>query len=81
MLREEPCNLKANYGLQLAYLRTGRRAELGSLVRRIEATYAYFQMPTKEIVLASSHENEMLAALRRGDMESTFRYAVKAKKP
>ena len=81
VLREEPCNLKANYALQLAYLRTGRRADLESLVRRIEATYAHFRMPTKAIVLASSHENEMFAALRQGDMDATFRFAVKAKNP
>ena len=81
VLRDEPCNLKANYALQLAYLRTDRRADLERLVRRIEATYVHFQMPTKAIVLASSHENEMFAALRIGDMDATFRHAVKAKNP
>jgi hypothetical protein len=81
VLRDEPCNLKANYALQLAYLRTDRRAEVEDLVRRIEATYAYFQMPTKEIVLGLSHENEMFAALREGDDDATFHHAVKVRKP
>jgi tetratricopeptide (TPR) repeat protein len=81
VLREEPCSLKANYGLQLTYLRSGRRAEVDGLVRRIEATYAYFQMPTKDIVLALSHENAMFAALRDGDVDATFRAAVKVRKP
>jgi tetratricopeptide (TPR) repeat protein len=81
VLREDPCNLKANYALQLAYLRTGRRVDLERLVRQIEATYVYFQIPTKTIVLASSHENEMFAALRERDMNATFRYAVRAKNP
>jgi hypothetical protein len=81
VLRDEPCNLKANYALQLAYLRNGQRAEVERLVRRIELTYSYFQMPTKEIVLALSHENEMFAAMREGDTESTFKYAVKVRKP
>lgn len=81
VLREEPCNLKANYGLQLAYLRTDRRVEVGRLVRRIEAAYAYFQMPTKDIVLAMSHENEMFAALRGGDADAAFAAAVRTRKP
>ena len=81
VLREDPCNLKANYALQLAYLRNGRRVDLERLVRRIEATYAHFQMPTKSIVLASSHENEMFAALREHDLDATFRFSIKAKNP
>ena len=81
VLGQDPCNLKANYALQLAYLRAGRRAEVEQLVRRLEATYTYFQMPTKSIVLASSHENEMFASLREGDMDATFRYSIKAKSP
>ncbi|WP_435011303.1 tetratricopeptide repeat protein [Tundrisphaera lichenicola] len=81
VLREEPCNLKANYALQLAFLRTGRRAEIDLLVRQIDATYAYFQMPNKAIVLALSHENAMFAALREGDAEEVFIDAVKVKKP
>jgi hypothetical protein len=81
VLREEPCNLKANYALQLAYLRTDRLADVVWLVRRIEATYAHFQMPTKDIVLALSHENEMFAALRAGDADKTFDAAIRTKKP
>lgn len=81
VLREEPCNLKANYGLQLAYLRTRRRAELESLVRRLAAVYAYFQMPTKQIVLASSYENALLSAFRDHDVAAAAGFADKAKKP
>jgi hypothetical protein len=81
VLREEPCNLKANYALQLAYLRTDRRVDVVRLVRRIEATYACFQMPTKDIVLALSHENEMFAALRSGDANTTFEAAVRTRTP
>ncbi len=81
VLREEPCNLKANYGLQLAYMRTERRDELARLCRQIEAIYAYFQMPTKAIVLALSHENEMFASLRAHDAQATFADAIRTKKP
>jgi tetratricopeptide (TPR) repeat protein len=80
VLREEPCNLKANYALQLAYLRTGRRAEVEDMVRRIEATYAHFHALTKAIVLAQSRENAMFATLKDGEMDATFRHAVEAKK-
>jgi tetratricopeptide (TPR) repeat protein len=75
VLAEEPCSLK------LAYLRTGRRDDLTRMVRRIEATYAQFPTPTKEIVLAQSHENEMFAAVKAGDMDATFRHSIGAKKP
>jgi hypothetical protein len=81
VLRDEPCNLKANFALQLAYLRNGQRADVERLVRRIELTYSYFQMPTKGIVLALSHENEMFAAIREGDTKAAFEYAVKVRKP
>lgn len=81
VLAEDPCNLKANYALQLAYLRADRPADLADLVRRLEATYAHFQMPTKAIVLASSHENEMMAALRGGDADATFGHSIGAKRP
>lgn len=81
VLREEPCNLKANYGLQLAYLRTRRRLELERLVRRLAAVYGYFQMPTKAIVLASSYENAMLAAYRDRDIIAAEAFATKSRKP
>ena len=81
VLADEPCNLKANYALQLAYLRDRRRADVERLVRRIAAIYAYYQMPTKAIVLASSYENAMLAAFREHDAEAAAAYAAKAKKP
>ena len=81
VLREEPCNLKANYGSQLAYLRTRRRLELERLVRRLAAVYGYFQMPTKAIVLASSYENAMLAAYRDRDIIDGEAFATKSRKP
>jgi tetratricopeptide (TPR) repeat protein len=80
VIREEPCNLKANYALQLAYLRTWRRADLERMVRRIVATYECFQMPTKAIVISSSYENAMLAAYREHDLAAAYQYSLKAKK-
>jgi tetratricopeptide (TPR) repeat protein len=80
VIEEEPCNVKANYALQLAYLRTGRRRDVERMVRRIVAIYQTFQMPTKSIVLSSSYENAMFSALREHDLAAAYEYALKAKK-
>lgn len=81
VLAEEPCNLKANYALQLACLRTGHRAELERMVSRLVAVYGAFQMPTKAIVMASSYENAMIAALRDHDIVAVNTYLGKSRKP
>ena len=81
VLRAEPCSPKANYAILLAYLRTNQRENLERSVRRIEAVYAYFRLPTKRIVLASCHEVEMFAALRSGEMDDVFRSSIRAKNP
>ncbi|MDG3005855.1 tetratricopeptide repeat protein [Paludisphaera mucosa] len=81
VMRAEPCNLKANFALQIAYLRTWRRDDLDRTVRRIVAIYGYFQMPTKQIVLAASHENALFAAYRDHDLAAAYTHSLKAKKP
>jgi len=86
----DPCNIKANYALQLACLRTGRRAELERLVAEMVAIYRWFQMPTKGIVLANSYENLLLTTSREysalatspdHDVEAVLRYVRKARRP
>jgi hypothetical protein len=81
VLAQEPCDLKANFALQVAYLRTSRRRDLERLVKRIEAVYAYFQFPTKALVLASGEENLQLAAFQAGDLDAAVVHAYKAKHP
>lgn len=81
VLRAEPCSIKANYALQLAYLRIGRRTDLEKLVADLDAVYRCFQMPTKAIVLSSSYENCVLAACREHDIEAVVRYSRKAQRP
>jgi hypothetical protein len=80
-IAHEPCDLKANLGLQLAYLRAGRWRDVGRMVRRIEAVYARFQFPTKAVVLSFSHENARLAAFEAGDLETALVEGYKAKHP
>ena len=81
VLHEEPCNLKANYALQLAYLRSDRRRDLERMVLEIAEIYKYLQMPTKTIVLSSSYENAMLAAFREHDLRAAHEFELKVKSP
>lgn len=80
-IAHEPCDLKANVGLQLAYLRAGRRRDVERMVRRIEAVYARFQFPTKALVLSFSHDNARLAAFEAGDLDAAVVEGYKAKHP
>ena len=67
VLRAEPCNIKANYTMQLALLRSGDHESLDNMVREQTATYAFFQFPNKKVVLADGQRHRLLAAASRGD--------------
>jgi hypothetical protein len=81
VLEQEPCNIKANFALQLAYLRTSRRSELEQLVKRVERIYARYQFPTKMLIVSFSHENAKLAAYLAGDLEDAIIHDFRAKHP
>ena len=81
VLAQEPCNIKANFVLQLAYLRTSRRPELERLVKRVERIYARYQFPTKMLIVSFSHENAKLAAYLAGDLEDAIIHDFRAKHP
>jgi hypothetical protein len=81
VLAQEPCNLKANFALQLAYLRASRRPELERLVKRVERIYARYQFPTKMLIVSFSHENAKLAAYLAGDLEDAIIHDFRAKHP
>jgi hypothetical protein len=51
----DPSCVKANYALQLAYLRTFRKEELEREVARFEAVYGCFQGLEKSGLIASAH--------------------------
>jgi tetratricopeptide (TPR) repeat protein len=59
----EPTNLKANYTLQLACVRAGRREELAELVDRFARIYSAFQALSKDSALSFAHSNRMAASL------------------
>jgi len=81
VLAQEPCNLKANFALQMAYLRTSRRPELERLVNRIDSIYARYQYPTKMLIVSFSHENAKFAAYLAGDLEDAIIHDFRAKHP
>ena len=81
VLANEPCCLKANYVLQLVYLRSGRSADLVPLVDQLEATYARFRFPNKHVVLAAAHQNASLLAFQESDLEQVWRERLRAQRP
>ncbi len=81
VLAHEPCNLKANFALQLAYLRTSRRPDLERLVKRIERIYARYQYPTKMLMVSFSHDNARFAAFLAGDLKDAMIHDFRAKHP
>jgi hypothetical protein len=81
VLAHEPCNLRANYVLQLAYLRLDRRAELERLVARFESTYSCFQIPTKLVAISFGQENLAIAAHLEGDLDDAVVHGYRAKHP
>lgn len=70
ILAAEPCNLKANYALQLACLRTGQYQELFALVERMDSIYGYFQFPNKQAVQFAAHATAGSAHYALGDPAS-----------
>jgi hypothetical protein len=67
VLDADPCNVKANYALELAYLRTGRFEQVSDLAVRMQAVYRYFNTTDKLPVLGAVGEDIAYAAYLRGD--------------
>lgn len=72
VMRCDPCNLRANYGLQLACLHQGDREALRRLHRRMTDTYQYMNAPTKTAVLAHGSENLAFSEYLRGDLAAAL---------
>jgi tetratricopeptide (TPR) repeat protein len=71
VLAHDPCDLKADYALQLAYLRSGRSQGVPALAAKARAIYAYFNTIDKLPVLGAVQENVMYAAFLRHDLAAT----------
>jgi hypothetical protein len=81
VLRSDPCNLKANYVLQLALLRTGELDRLPALVSRMRAVYRLIHVNTKLPVLAAAQENLAYAAFLQGHAEEAVQAQRRAADP
>jgi tetratricopeptide (TPR) repeat protein len=80
-LAADPANLKANYSLQLLYLRTGNIDGLRALNQRMMKVYAFFNTPVKLPVLADSIQNQAVGELLQGDAAAALTDWMRAKKP
>ena len=81
ILKFDPCNLKANYMLQLAYLRLGEHDAMVHLVAQLYATYGCFKFPNKRVVLAAGQQNMAYGAFQEGDLLRAWQHSSKAKQP
>lgn len=81
LLALEPCNLKAIYMLQIAYLRCGKTRELYDLVDHLYETCSYLQFPTKRILLATVQQHATYAAMLDDDIDETWARWTKMRRP
>jgi hypothetical protein len=68
VLRRDPCDIKASYAIQLAYLRTGDSTAVRGLGLRMRSTYAFFNSLDRLPVIGAVEENVMYAAYLSGDV-------------
>ncbi|MCE9548037.1 MAG: hypothetical protein K8T25_21395 [Planctomycetia bacterium] len=81
VLAIEPCNLKANYALQFAYLRCGRYAAVPQLAARMQAVYRYFQFPSKQAAVSACYQNALVADAALGNTTFAIAHARKVINP
>lgn len=67
VLEADATNLKANYVLQLAYLRASRFDSLRSLTRTMRRTYLFFRSDLRLPILATAQENVAYASYLEND--------------
>lgn len=80
VLAADPTNLKANYSLQLAYLRSGNVVGLRALRQRMTNVYAFFNTPLKDPVLANAAENQAIGELLGGDPPAALKAWVESRR-
>jgi energy-coupling factor transporter transmembrane protein EcfT len=81
VVQADPCNLKANYALQLAHLQRGDLNELRALVRGMEQTYGYFNTATKKAVLANAYEALASCEYLQDDISTAVQTWAQARRP
>ncbi|MCE9611877.1 MAG: hypothetical protein K8R23_16895 [Chthoniobacter sp.] len=81
VLAADPCNLKANYALQIACVRLGRPAELRLLAVRMRQTYRFLNTPTQRPVLAAAEENLASAEWQFGEPATALAHWQRSRRP
>jgi len=74
VIRFDPTSLKANYALQLAYLRRGNDVGLENLFELQKKVYSRFNARSKKTVLASSYENLAFSSYKNARIDKALRY-------
>lgn len=74
VVRLDSTSLKANYALQLAYLRVGNHAGLEELFKLQKKVYSYFNAPSKKVVIASSYENLAFSSYKNANIDDALSY-------
>jgi len=77
ILFHDPLNLKANYALQLVYLRTGDLDKLRALAGQMDCIYSALNSPTKRPVLAWSWQNVAYGEYLAGNHQSALKWAIR----
>ena len=81
ILAADPCNLTANYRLQIACVRSDRLEELRLLADRMRETYRFLNTPTKRPVLAAAQEHLAAAELQGGTAANALAHSRNARSP
>jgi hypothetical protein len=81
VLTVEPCNLKANFALQLACLRSGDYQTIPKLAQRMDAVYHYFQHDSKLAVVSASYQNALAAEAALGNLDRALAHSQKVVDP
>jgi|GEM_PF-2107123 len=81
VLRLEPCSLKALYMLQIASLRSDDDSGLREAVQRMYAICEHLRFPTKRVLLATSQQHSMYAAMLNEEVHAAWQHSAKMKRP
>jgi hypothetical protein len=81
VLKHNPIDLKANYALQLAYLRNDELDKLDELIIRFKGIYKYFNTLSKKSLLAFAVENAEISAYLHNDIEKSWQLHYEKSRP
>jgi tetratricopeptide (TPR) repeat protein len=81
LVNMEPCDIKAMFALQLAYMRNGKQQELEQITEQFRATYRFLHFPNKRIVVSAAEERAFHFRFQKGEVEAALDHYRKMKNP